>query len=79
MINLSNKQEIKQEIESFNNAAFIKFQTIRDREGIFRHVHFAASEFALEGIEKEFGKEAMRTTKKNKYILEFKRQGLQWV
>jgi len=78
-VNISEKSQIKKEIESFNNAAFLKFNTIRDREGTFRHIHFAASKFALEGIEESFGKSAMRTTNQNKYILEFKRQGKQWI
>lgn len=79
MIEFNNKLQIKSEIDSIKGASFIKSQTIRDREGIFKQVHFKASHVALNNIQLEFTKQALLTNKKDVFILEYKKQGTSWI
>lgn len=52
------KLEIKKLIESFNNAAFLKFELIRNEKNEVTNleVFFTGTNFALQGIQREFGK-----------------------
>lgn len=77
MINFSDKIQIRKQIESFKNTKFLKFQTFKDSEGVFRHVHFKAPDLELENIEKTFGKNIMKT-RNGIFILEFQKQNMQW-
>jgi len=78
MINFSDKVEIQKNIESFNNTRFLKFSTLKDREGVFRHVHFKSNEKELKNIEHTFGKKALKTSGGH-YVLEFKRNQNTWI
>jgi len=77
-IDLSNNFQIKKEIESIKNAGFIKTMNFKDREGVFKHLHFKASETALQDIQTKFNKKALKTAN-GSYILEFKKENINWI
>lgn len=67
-------REIKKEIESFNNAVFLKKVLVREEgEVVGVEVHFQGTKFALEGIYKLF-KKVIHVSYEGSYMI-FKRKG----
>ena len=65
-----NKRQVIQEIKSFNNSAFRRYETVRDEKDnvTAQRFHFAASSFAKEGIENFFETPVVEISKHVFYI-----------
>jgi len=55
------RRHIASTINSFNNAAFTKVTSLRDGDRLNVFFHFVASNFAVEGIKRYFGADAVVT------------------